>query len=350
MKPLAFVDVETTGLDPARHEVVEVAAVRVDGRSLEVLGEAEVRVRPERLHEADPEALRVNGLSAARWSDAVPLREALERVMPLLDGAVLAGHNVWFDRAFLEAACRSADVALPLGDHHLLDTAVLAWPLLAAGEVESLSLDAVCGRLGIERPLPHRALADARCSLEVARRLLPRARIGTYLGALEADERQMVETLLARMHAGRSEYGPWRTDDGRVYPREALMEVIDALNYCAAELVRLTRAGTAERARRVYVCHPFGADPEGNAERVRVICRQLADSGLLPVAPQVYLPQFLDEAAERDRALALCLELLRACDEVRVYGGRITEGMRMEIAHAEAHGVPVRFVETEAGR
>ncbi len=37
-------------------------------------------------------------------------------------------------------------------------------------------------------------------------------------------------------------------------------------------------------------------------------------------------------------------------DEARVYGGRIPEGMRMEIAHAEAHGVPVRFVETEAGR
>lgn len=59
--------------------------------------------------------------------------------------------------------------------------------------------------------------------------------------ALEADERAMVETLLERLHQGRREYGPWQVDDGRDNPREALEEVVDALNYCAAELVRLRR-------------------------------------------------------------------------------------------------------------
>ena len=57
-------------------------------------------------------------------------------------------------------------------DHHSLDTMVLSWPLWAAGVVESLSLDAVTDYLGLERPEPHRALADARCSLQVARRLV----------------------------------------------------------------------------------------------------------------------------------------------------------------------------------
>jgi len=46
--------------------------------------------------------------------------------------------------------------------------------------------------------------------------------------------------------------------------------------------------------------------------------------------------------------MALCLELVGACDEVRVYGDRITAGMRKEIDYAEARAIPVRIVETEA--
>jgi hypothetical protein len=168
--------------------------------------------------------------------------------------------------------------------------------------------------------------------------------------SLVADERSLVEAIVARLDAGRQDYGPWRTDDGRDYPREALAEVLDALNYCAAELVRLRRGRKAAgmRTRRVYVCHPFADDPEANAERVRGICRALTESGFLPIAPHLYLPQFLDEETERDRALSLCLELVGACDEVRVYGGRVTSGMRREIERAEAMSIPVRFVEEVA--
>jgi hypothetical protein len=98
---------------------------------------------------------------------------------------------------------------------------------------------------------------------------------------------------------------------------------------------------------RVYVCHPFAGDVEANAGRVRAICRALVEAGLLPVAPQLYLPQFLDEATDRDRALELCLGLLEVCDEVRAYGSRVSAGMRLEIDRAEALGIPVRFVDVE---
>ena len=350
MRPLAFIDLETTGLDPARHEIIEIGVVRVHGGSLETLAEAEVRVRPERIEAADPAALRLNGWSEDGWKDAVPLAEALSRIAEPLEGAVLAGHNVWFDRAFLDAAWRSTGVTQPEMDHHVLDTATLAWPLLACGLIPSVSLKDLCPALGVDRDEAHRALADARCSLQVARRLLPDAGLATRVRGLAADERAIVESILARIDAGRSDYGAWDSGDGRDYPAEALAEVIDALNYCGAELVRLRRAGRlgGMRTRRVYVCHPFADDPEGNARGVLEICRALTDSGFLPVAPQVYLPQFLDEANERDRALSLCLELVGACDEVRVYGGRITSGMRREIEYAEARGIPVRFADAEA--
>ena len=350
MRPLAFIDLETTGLDPERHEILEIGVIRVHGDTLEEIERADVRVRPERLDKADPRALALNGYSEKGWRDASSLTEALGRIAALFEGATLAGHNVWFDRAFLDAGWRRTGVTPPEMDHHVLDTATLAWPLVAAGLVESVSLAPVCERLGIDGSEPHRALSDAERSLALARCLLPEASLLTRVRSLEADERAVVETIVARIDAGQRDYGPWRTDDARSYPAEALAEVLDALNYCAAELVRLHRANKAAgmRTRRVYVCHPFADDPEGNAERVREICRALSESGFLPIAPHVYLPHFLDEKTERERALSLCLELVETCDELRVYGGRVTAGMRREIEHAERRGIPVRFAEEVA--
>ena len=170
------------------------------------------------------------------------------------------------------------------------------------------------------------------------------------LANLQSDERVVAEAALVRLDQGRPVYGPWRLDDGRDYPKEAFAEVIDALHYCAAELVRLRRARPRAEGRRlrVYVCHPFGGDQEGNARKVRVICRALVEGGHLPIAPHLYLPAFVDEGDERDLAIALCLELVAICDEVRVYGGTVTGGMRREIDRAEALGIPVRFVTPEA--
>ena len=185
MKPLAFVDLETSGLDPTRHEILEAAVIRVDAGTLADIDCTDVRVHPMRLEDADPEALRMVGYSKRAWELAATLDEALEWIWPLLDGAVLAGHNPAFDRAFLEAAWQRTGVPRPALDHHILDTASLAWPLFASGRLASLSLDAVCKHLGIVRKVRHRALADADDSLEVARRLLP-----VYRGALDTRERR----------------------------------------------------------------------------------------------------------------------------------------------------------------
>ena len=304
MMPIAFIDLETTGLDPACHEILEAAVIRVDGGTLAEIDHTDVRVHPERIEDASPEALRINGYAPEAWKDAASLGQALEWIAPLLDGAVLAGHNPGFDRAFLEAGCRRTGIAPPAWDHHLLDTASLAWPLFASGRLASLSLDAVCAHLGIVRKERHRALADAANSLDVARRMIPAIQDAVDSGGLPGD---------------------------------------------AGLLPRSRRTGPRLERRRllVYVCHPFAGDVEANTGRVKVICRVLVECGLLPIAPQLYLPQFIDEAAHRDRALQLCLGLLEVCHEVRVYGGRITSGMRQEIEHAEVLGIPVRFVDVE---
>lgn len=101
--------------------------------------------------------------------------------------------------------------------------------------------------------------------------------------------------------------------------------------------------GATGRPETVYICHSFGSDPHGNADRVRKICRWFARQGYLPLAPHIYLPQFLDEATEREKTMDLCRRLIALADELLVFG-EPTAGMKMEIEEAERMGVPVVHV------
>jgi hypothetical protein len=90
------------------------------------------------------------------------------------------------------------------------------------------------------------------------------------------------------------------------------------------------------------VCHPFSGDPVGNVEKIKRICRQLVDQGALPIAPQLCLPAFIDEATERELALDLCLEFVGLCDEVGVFDESVTSGMGREIDRANLYRIPIK--------
>lgn len=166
-----FIDVETTGLNPRVHEIIELGGVLVteDGTA----GVINVKVLPERIEFAQQEALDVNGYDPEVWArEAVPLRAAMAQLHRWLDGtsAMYAGHNLPFDMSFIDAAWSSLTMTPPKMDYHTLDTASLAWPLFARRDITSLSLDAVAAYCGIERK-EHRALADAMCARDIVRHL-----------------------------------------------------------------------------------------------------------------------------------------------------------------------------------
>lgn len=62
----------------------------------------------------------------------------------------------------------------------------------------------------------------------------------------------------------------------------------------------------------VYVCSPYAGDVEENIRKACAYCRYTVDQGCIPLAPHLYLPQFLDEESERELALfAVCYGLRR---------------------------------------
>ncbi|MCD7724943.1 MAG: DUF4406 domain-containing protein [Clostridiales bacterium] len=97
----------------------------------------------------------------------------------------------------------------------------------------------------------------------------------------------------------------------------------------------------------VYICSPFSGDIPLNMEKARRYCRFAVDRGAIPLAPHLLLPQFMDETAERKLALFMGKVFLGKCEEVWVFGERISEGMEAEIAKAERKNMKIRYFTDE---
>lgn len=117
----------------------------------------------------------------------------------------------------------------------------------------------------------------------------------------------------------------------------------------AAEALRnvMLEEKAKEKSHRplVYICSPFANNIEYNTNRARGYCRFAVSEGCIPLAPHLHYPQFMDEFDKESRELGLCftLILLGKCDELWVFGDRVSEGMAREIAKAKRRGMPIRY-------
>ena len=183
LSELVFVvfDTETTGLLPARDEVVQIGAIRALGLKL-VPGESfATYVNPGRAIPARSSA--IHGITDRMVAGAPPMAEAGRRFLDFAEGAVLVAHNAPFDMAFLSRHARATGAVL---DHPVLDTVLLGAELL--GTDRPLTLEALAARLEVPFPeeIRHSALGDAQATARVFLRMcqLFEARGVTTLRAL----------------------------------------------------------------------------------------------------------------------------------------------------------------------
>lgn len=97
-----------------------------------------------------------------------------------------------------------------------------------------------------------------------------------------------------------------------------------------------------------YIAHPISGDVEGNIIKILDIVRSinLLEPDVVPFAPYIVDCQALDDATpkERERGIKNDIALFRKgfIDEVRLYGDRISNGMKHEIDLAMELGIMVR--------
>ena len=74
--------------------------------------------------------------------------------------------------------------------------------------------------------------------------------------------------------------------------------------------------------KKVYICSPCRGDYENNIQRAKEYSRAAAMKGCIPIAPHIYLTQFMDDTipAERELALSFGRELVLQCDELWAFG------------------------------
>ncbi len=170
---LAFIDLETTGLDPERQEIIEIGCVVVKpGANFEIVSELDLKVKPEHLETAEPEALRINSYNSADWIFASDLDQALKALNDKAEGAIMISHNITFDWAFLERAFAKTKVPNLMASVRLDLLSMAFVKLYHHNQVQRFNLRSLCEHFGIINKQAHSALSDAKTALEVYKRLI----------------------------------------------------------------------------------------------------------------------------------------------------------------------------------
>ena len=89
--------------------------------------------------------------------------------------------------------------------------------------------------------------------------------------------------------------------------------------------------------KRVFICSPYRGDVERNLKAARKHARMAAIIGYCPLAPHLMFPQFLNDNDPEQRILGITLgvEQMKVCDEIWIFGGRISNGMAFELEKAK---------------
>jgi len=183
-------DLETTGGSPANDRITEVGAVKVRGG--EVLGSFHTLVNPEVA--IPPLISALTGITDGMVAGAEPIEVVLPCLLEFLGGAVLVAHNASFDRRFVQANLERHGYQRLA--NRVVCTARLARKLLPRDEVPNVRLATLAAYLGATVAPCHRALTDARATVDVFHGLLERA--GSY-GVLALED--LIEFPSARAGA-----------------------------------------------------------------------------------------------------------------------------------------------------
>ena len=179
-----FVDVETTGTDPARDRITEVAVITVDRDAGELrTGEWSSLVNPG--VPIPSEISWLTGINDPMVRSAPPFAELAERLYDAFEDAIFVAHNARFDFGFLRSEFARAGITWTA---RMLCTVRLSRRLYP--DRGTHSLDAIAARFGLDDSERHRALGDARLLWHFVQRLyerVPRCQI-----------EEAVRTLLVR--------------------------------------------------------------------------------------------------------------------------------------------------------
>lgn len=168
-----FLDIETTGLSPLLHDIIEIGCYKLE--RVGALGSGTVSygatlLKPQR--SISQENFNIHGITNEMVASAPVLEEIFSEFIHFLGPAPILGHNIQFDLAFLLHEFLKHGKTPP--KNPIYDTCVLARQFSKFHKAHAFSshkLDFVSQALGIEHHA-HRAAQDALVSAQVCLQLI----------------------------------------------------------------------------------------------------------------------------------------------------------------------------------
>jgi DNA helicase-2/ATP-dependent DNA helicase PcrA len=271
-------DTETTGLNPASDEIIEIAGQRlVNGRC-----EAEFHRYICVADVGDSE--QIHGITNAELAEkGEPAQRVLRDFLAFVQDALLVGHNVGFDVKMLAAHARRLGLNPPAFDWH--DTCDAARRFIRS---ENFRLSTLAKGLGLPSAPSHRADDDVRTTVELLDHLIPLMR-------QHARERAQIVGQYAQLFQPfATQLGRWRAGLHAVRPTELLQRIL-------IESALLTAYGRDEQANR-----------QANLTRLAGIIAQRDDPALHPetalhaVLEYAATASNVDQVAQEENRVMIC--------------------------------------------
>lgn len=176
------VDIETAGVDPNQHALLEICMVMIHQASNKTYHKGPYyfeHVLPFENAKLDPDSLAFTGIDPYQpLRFAVTEKEALEKLFKPIKAelkktgcqrAVLVGHNAWFDLLFLKAACHRTGIKSPFHAFTCFDTATLSG--LMYGQTV-LAKAVQTAEISFDKNEAHSAIYDAEKTAELFCKML----------------------------------------------------------------------------------------------------------------------------------------------------------------------------------
>ncbi|MGI6142227.1 MAG: exonuclease domain-containing protein, partial [Caldicoprobacterales bacterium] len=155
-------DIETTGLDAVNNEIIEIGAVKLQGRK--IINSFQTFVAPTQPIPAN--ITELTGITQDMVKDAPAIEQVLPELFAFCGDAALAAHNASFDLGFILEKAKPLGITL---NQPIIDTLALSRELLP--DLKRYKLNLVAGHLGVQLKNHHRAVDDAEAAGKIMLKL-----------------------------------------------------------------------------------------------------------------------------------------------------------------------------------
>ncbi len=183
-KDFLLFDIEATGTDVTRHEIIQLGAVLLDSKTLKEKASFISYIKPTKWKQRSREAMAVNGILWEELKDAPDLKTVMKYFVSCFPKSVTMAHyGGMIDVPFMVEAMRQAGIKYPY-DYHVFDL----WPVFyvyMAGKklltdpkkAPGFSLESIAKHFKVHIPTDrHDALADCRLEADVLRKLMQKTK------------------------------------------------------------------------------------------------------------------------------------------------------------------------------